>query len=75
MLQSEFIARTGYAPQSAEEYRRIEVEYLDFSGDKDAFCERWVAELNFFFQNPEFPAIFDSIYVAVINLQSASYVD
>lgn len=41
MLLSEFIERTGVNP-SAEEYARIEAEYYEFDGDKDAFCRAWV---------------------------------
>lgn len=40
MLLSEFIDRTGVMP-SAEEYARIEAEYYEFNGDKDAFCRAW----------------------------------
>lgn len=41
MLLQEFIIRTGYTPKSAEEYRQIEAQYYDFSGNKDEFCNAW----------------------------------
>lgn len=40
MMMSEFIERTGFEP-TADEYSRIEEEYYEFDGDKDAFCKRW----------------------------------
>lgn len=40
MLYSEFVDRTGVRV-SAEEYRKIEDEYYEFPGDKDAFCRAW----------------------------------
>lgn len=40
MLLSEFIERTGVQP-TAEEYAKIEAEYYEFPGDKDAFCKAW----------------------------------
>ncbi|WP_394912011.1 hypothetical protein [uncultured Robinsoniella sp.] len=36
----EFEQRTGYFP-SLEEYRMIENYYIDFAGDKDAFCKAY----------------------------------
>ena len=41
MLLHEFIARTGYTPKSAAEYSKIESEYYNYPGDKDAFCKMW----------------------------------
>lgn len=41
MLMSEFVERTNYRP-SCEEYAIIEEAYIDFEGDKDAFCKWWV---------------------------------
>lgn len=40
MMLSEFAERTGVTP-TAEEYARIEAEYYEFDGDKDAFCRAW----------------------------------
>lgn len=40
MLLSEFIERTDVTP-TAEEYARIESEYYEYPGDKDAFCRAW----------------------------------
>lgn len=40
MLYSEFVERTGVRV-SAEEYRKIEDEYYEFPGDKDAFYRAW----------------------------------
>lgn len=43
MLVSEFTDRVGYEPTPAE-YAQIEREYMEFDGDKDAFCRRWKRE-------------------------------
>lgn len=43
MMMSEFIDRTGLEP-TAEEYEKIEEEYYNFDGDKDAFCADWLAQ-------------------------------
>lgn len=43
MMMSEFIERTGFEP-TAEEYEKIEEEYYNFNGDKDAFCADWLAQ-------------------------------
>lgn len=40
MEVKEFEQRTGYFP-SLEEYRVIENYYMDFAGDKDAFCKAY----------------------------------
>lgn len=42
MMLSEFIERTGFEP-TYDEYRKIEADYCDFNGDKDAFCKEFVA--------------------------------
>lgn len=44
MMIEEFTARTGYKP-TFEEYRAIEQQYYEFDGDKDAFCQKWRAEM------------------------------
>ena len=41
MEVKEFEQRTGYFP-SLEEYRVIENHYMDFAGDKDAFCKAYI---------------------------------
>lgn len=43
MMMSEFIERTGFEP-SAEEYEKIEEQYYNFDGDKDAFCSNWLKQ-------------------------------
>lgn len=43
MMMSEFIERTGFEP-SAEEYEKIEEQYYNFDGDKDAFCTNWLTQ-------------------------------
>ncbi len=43
MMMSEFIERTGFEP-SAEEYEKIEEQYYNFDGDKDAFCANWLTQ-------------------------------
>ena len=40
MMIQEFTALTGYEP-TAEEYDTIEADYMDFDGDKKAFCRLW----------------------------------
>lgn len=40
MLLSEFIERTNFYP-SAEEFERINNDYMESDLDKDAFCARW----------------------------------
>lgn len=41
MLIQEFIDRTGFEP-TYDEYRKIEEDYYEFDGDKDAFCKAFV---------------------------------
>lgn len=41
MMMQEFIDRTGFEP-TAREYAEIEKQYMDFDGDKDAFCKAFV---------------------------------
>ena len=43
MMMSEFIDRTGFEP-TAKEYAKIEEDYYDFDGDKDAFCKAFVKD-------------------------------
>lgn len=43
MMMSEFTERTGFTP-TADEYARIEEAYYDFDGDKNAFCNAFVAQ-------------------------------
>ena len=43
MMMSEFIERTGFEP-SADEYEKIEEQYYNFDGDKDAFCANWLTQ-------------------------------
>lgn len=38
MTIKEFIERTGFYP-TYEHYKFIEKSYMDFDGDKDAFCK------------------------------------
>jgi hypothetical protein len=45
MMLEEFEARTGYYP-SSETYRVIEEEYVQFDGDKDAFCKAFKLNTN-----------------------------
>ena len=45
MMLEEFEARTGYYP-SSETYRVIEEEYVQFEGDKDAFCKAFKLNTN-----------------------------
>ena len=40
MMLEEFEKRTGYFP-TMEEYAAIEKAYMEFSGDKDAFCKAY----------------------------------
>lgn len=40
MMLEEFEKRTGYFP-TLEEYEVIELAYMDFNGDKDAFCKAY----------------------------------
>ena len=41
MMMNEFTYRTGYEP-TPEEYEEIELDYIAFEGDKDAFCKAWL---------------------------------
>lgn len=41
MQIKEFVERTGFEP-TFEEYGRIEKAYMEFDGDKDAFCKAFV---------------------------------
>lgn len=43
MMMSEFIERTGFEP-TIEEYEKIEEQYYNFDGDKNAFCADWLAQ-------------------------------
>lgn len=43
MMMSEFTERTGFE-SSAEEYEKIEEQYYNFDGDKDAFCSNWLKQ-------------------------------
>lgn len=45
MLKEEFIERTNYIP-TTEEYAKIEENYYNFNGDKDAFCADFVKNLS-----------------------------
>lgn len=56
MNQKEFTQRTGYTPATEEEWKEIEMMYLEAgeSVDKDLFCKEWVEHkdstlLNIFF--------------------------
>lgn len=40
MLREEFEERTGFFPDTAM-YEQIEIEYMAFDGDKDAFCKAY----------------------------------
>ena len=40
MMLEEFEKRTGYFP-TLEEYEAIEQAYMNFDGDKDAFCKAY----------------------------------
>ena len=44
MTQQEFTQRTGYTPATEEEYKAIEMMYLEAgeSVDKDLFCKEWL---------------------------------
>lgn len=44
MNQQEFTQRTGYTPVSEEEWKAIEMMYLESgeSVDKDLFCKEWL---------------------------------
>lgn len=44
MNQQEFTQRTGYTPVSEEEWKSIEMMYLESgeSVDKDLFCKEWL---------------------------------
>lgn len=43
MMVHEFIERTGFKPM-ADEYAEIEKQYMEFDGDKDAFCKAFDVE-------------------------------
>ena len=43
MMMSEFVERTGFQPLPFE-YEKIEEAYYNFDGDKDAFCQAFVAQ-------------------------------
>ena len=44
MLQNEFTQRTGYTPATEEEWKEIEMMYLEAGEkvDKDLFCKEWL---------------------------------
>ena len=67
MLLSEFVARTGYTPENADEYRKIEEEYYNFPGNKDAFCKAWKDEYEARLSlrvTPGYPEFFHSTEIA-----------
>lgn len=43
MMLSEFVERTGFRP-THDEYARIEADYYEFNGDKDAYCRSFVKQ-------------------------------